>query len=128
MTTVTLPYFFDDALLISTQNREALPFAIKRVFLIKDIEKNTVRGKHAHKHTRQALFCLQGSVKIRLDDGKRKKTYVLSKPHKGIFIDRLVWSEMFDFSPDAILVVFASDYFKPNEYIRDYKTFRTKAR
>ncbi len=123
MITVTLPRFFDDALLLSTQHRRVLPFAIKRVFFIKDIKKNTIRGKHAHKRTRQALFCLQGSVKILLDNGKRKKVYTLSAPHKGVFIDRLVWSEMFDFSEDALLVIFASDYFTPDEYIRDYKKF-----
>ncbi len=123
MITVTLPRFFDDALLLSTQHRGVLPFAIKRVFFIKDIKKNTIRGKHAHKRTRQALFCLQGSVRILLDNGKRKKVYTLSTPHKGVFIDRLVWSEMFDFSEDALLVIFASDYFTPDEYIRDYKKF-----
>lgn len=67
-------------------------------------------------------------MKIRLDDGKRAKVYTLSTPTKGVFIDRLVWSEMFDFSSDAICVVFASDYFDRSDYIRNYKTFLTLVR
>lgn len=69
------------------------------------------------------MFCIQGSVFVRLNDGKKKTIYRLDKPGKGIFIDKMVWSEMYGFSPDAILVVFASDYYDVRDYIRDYKCF-----
>lgn len=128
MTRVTLSHFSDDALLLSTQNASTLPFTIRRVFIIRDVKKNTVRGRHAHRKTKQALFCIQGTVKIRLDDGKKKKIYTLTSPHKGVVIDRLVWSEMYDFSADAILMVFASDYFKPGDYIRDHDKFLKETR
>lgn len=128
MTRVTLSHFSDDALLLSTQNASTLPFTIRRVFIIRDVKKNTVRGRHAHKKTKQALFCIQGSVKIRLDDGHKKKIYTLSAPHKGVFIDRLVWSEMYEFSKDAILMVFASAYFTPSDYIRDRRKFLKEVR
>lgn len=120
---LTLPQFVDEARLLSTQSKSVIPFPIKRVFIISDVMPKTHRGKHAHKKTQQAMFCIQGVVTVRLSDGKRKRIYRLNKPNKGVFIDRMVWSEMYDFSPDAILVVFASDYFKPGDYIRDYKKF-----
>lgn len=128
MTRLALSHFSDEALLLSTQDASTLPFSIRRVFVIRDVKKLTVRGRHAHKKTKQAIFCIQGSVKIRLDNGRRKKIYTLTTPHKGVFIDRLTWSEMYDFSKDAILMVFASHYFKPSDYIRDYDTFLKEAK
>lgn len=118
-----LPEFIDEARLLSTQNKSVIPFSIKRVFIISEVQKKTQRGKHAHKKTKQALFCIQGSVTVRLNDGKKKTIYHLDRPNKGIFIDNMVWSEMSSFSPDAILVVFASDYYDERDYIRDYGRF-----
>lgn len=123
MKTLRLLQFLDEASLLSTQNASVIPFPIKRVFIISKVLAGTLRGKHAHKKTKQAMFCIQGSVSVRLNDGWKKKAYRLSEPSKGIFIDRMVWSEMYDFSPDAILVVFASDYYIERDYIRDYKNF-----
>lgn len=126
MKLLNLPVFVDDAILISTQGKKCIPFLIRRVFFISQVKPGTVRGKHAHKKTQQALFCIQGSVTVLLDNGNRKKTYHLTKPNKGIFIDRLTWSEMYEFSADAIVVVFASRYFDRADYIRTYKTFLQK--
>jgi len=123
MKMLRLPQFFDDARLLSTQNKSVIPFPIKRVFIISEVQAKTLRGKHAHKKTIQALFCIQGSVSVRLNNGRKKKTYQLSEPSKGILIDRMVWSEMYDFSSDAMLVVFASDYYNEQDYIRDYTNF-----
>ncbi|MFA6570805.1 MAG: FdtA/QdtA family cupin domain-containing protein [Bacteroidota bacterium] len=122
-----LSSFIDEATLISTQDESSIPFTIKRVFILRDVKDGTVRGKHAHIQTKQALFCIQGSVTVQLDNGKRKKTYRLTKPNKGIFIDQMVWSEMNDFSSDAILIVFASESYRSQDYIRDYRSFLQKA-
>lgn len=123
MKILKLPEFLDDARLLSTQNRSVIPFSIKRVFIISEVQKKTLRGKHAHKKTKQAMFCIQGSVSVCLNDGRKKRVYRLDQPSKGLFIDRLVWSEMYGFSPDAILMVLASDYYDERDYIRDYKRF-----
>lgn len=125
---ITLPQFIDDARLLSTQDKTIIPFSIKRTFIISSVVSGTTRGKHAHKKTKQALFCIQGSVTVRLDNGKRKKSYRLTKPNKGVFIDQMVWSEMDGFSPDAILIVFASEYYHKPDYIRDYQVFLQKAK
>ncbi len=128
MKLITLSKFVDEAMLISTQDKRTIPFVIKRTFIISNVAPGTTRGKHAHKKTKQALFCIQGSVRLRLDNGIRKKTYQLTKPNKGVLIDRMVWSEMDSFSPDAILIVFASEYYTKPDYIRDYNMFLRKAR
>ncbi len=124
MKILRLPIFQDDARLISTQHGASLPFRVKRTYVIYAVKPGTIRGMHAHKKTKQALFCIQGSVDILLDDGKRKKTFNVRKPNVGVFIDRMVWSKIYNFSSDAILLVFASDYFREPDYIRDYHAFR----
>ena len=34
-----------------------------------------------------------------------------------------VWKDMYDFSPDSILLVLASEYYDEKEYIRDYHEY-----
>lgn len=128
MKTIALPRFIDEAVLISTQDKKSVPFAIRRVFIIRNIKSKAIRGKHAHKKTKQALFCIQGSMKVKLSDGKKTVVHRLTKPNVGIFINQMTWSEMYDFSRDAIVLVFASDVYKNRDYIRDYQAFLRKAR
>lgn len=124
MKLITLPHFVDDAVIVSTQKKTTIPFAIKRVYYLYDIKKGSIRGKHAHKKTKQAIFCIRGSATIVLDDGKKTRTVVLKSPNKGVFIDARVWSETTRFSSGAILLVLASDFFKKSDYIRSYIAFR----
>ena len=85
--------------------------------------KGMVRGKHAHKSLEQILVCIHGSCKILLDDGREKKVIPLEKPYEGLYVPNNMWREMYDFSEDAVLMVLASDFYKENDYIRDYDQF-----
>ena len=69
------------------------------------------------------LFCVHGSCKVRLDNGKEKKVVPLEKPYEGLYIPNNMWREMFDFSPDAVLMVLASEVYNEDDYIRDYRDF-----
>ena len=88
-----------------------------------DAVSDVVRGQHAHKSLEQILMCIHGSCKIRLDNGSDKKVVVLEKPYEGLYIANNMWREMFDFFPDAVLMVFASEVYDEAEYIRDYGEF-----
>lgn len=88
-----------------------------------DTVKGMVRGKHAHKSLEQILVCIHGSCKILLDDGREKKVIPLEKPYEGLYVPNNMWREMYDFSEDAVLMVLASDFYKENDYIRDYDQF-----
>ena len=100
-----------------------IPFSIKRVYYMYDTVKGMVRGKHAHKSLEQILVCIHGSCKILLDDGREKKVIPLEKPYEGLYVPNNMWREMYDFSEDAVLMVLASDFYKENDYIRDYDQF-----
>ena len=88
-----------------------------------DTGKGVRRGYHAHMSLEQILICIHGSCKILLDNGQEKKVVPLEKPYEGLYISNNIWREMFDFSPDAVLLVLASDFYNEEDYIRDYEEF-----
>lgn len=69
------------------------------------------------------LISIHGSCKIRLDNGKEKKVIPLEKPYEGLYVSNAMWREMFDFSPDAVLMVLASELYDEADYIRNYDEF-----
>ncbi|MCI8922474.1 MAG: WxcM-like domain-containing protein [Lachnospiraceae bacterium] len=109
--------------LVALEEGIDIPFSIKRVYYMYDTVKGMVRGKHAHKSLEQILVCIHGSCKILLDDGREKKVIPLEKPYEGLYVPNNMWREMYDFSEDAVLMVLASDFYKENDYIRDYDQF-----
>lgn len=109
--------------LVSLEEYNDIPFRIKRVYYMYNTLEGVVRGRHAHKKLEQILVCINGSCKIKLDNGKEKKVVVLEKPYEGLYVSNDMWREMYDFSPDAVLVVFASELYDESDYIRDYDEF-----
>jgi len=110
-------------MLIALEEYKDIPFEIKRVYYMYDTGEGVRRGFHAHKSLEQILICIHGSCKVLLDNGEEKKTVALEKPYEGLYIANDIWREMFDFSPDAVLMVLASDYYKEEDYIRNYDDF-----
>ena len=113
----------DVGFLIALEGNREVPFDIKRIYYIYNVPKEIKRGSHAHKRLEQVLICMSGSVKIKLDDGNRKKIFKLSNPNKGLYIGPGVWREMSDFSQSSVLLVLASEYFSEDDYIRNYEEF-----
>lgn len=109
--------------LIAIEEQKDIPFAIKRVYYMYDTGEGVVRGHHAHKKLQQILVCVHGSCKIRLDNGTEKKVVALEKPYEGLYVSNAMWREMYDFSPDAVLMVFASELYDESDYIRNYDEF-----
>lgn len=112
--------------LIALEKEHNVPFDIKRVYYIFDTKDGVRRGYHAHKNLKQLAICVKGSCKFLLDDGTNKHVYDLNEPTKGLYIEGLVWREMFDFSPDCVLMVLADAYYDETDYIRDYESFFTE--
>lgn len=109
--------------LIALEEYNDIPFTIKRVYYMYDTKTGIRRGYHAHKSLEQILVCIHGSCKVLLDNGREKKIVYLEKPYEGLYIPNNIWREMYDFENDAVLMVFASEVYDENDYIRDYETF-----
>ena len=113
----------DRGQLVALEELKDIPFNIKRVYYMYDTGAGVTRGYHAHKNLKQILICVHGSCRIRLNNGKEQETVLLDKPYEGLYVDNVVWREMFDFSPDAVLMVLASEYYDESDYIRNYEEF-----
>ncbi|NZA40378.1 WxcM-like domain-containing protein [Eubacterium callanderi] len=111
--------------LVVIEGNEDVEFDIKRVFYIYGSDPDVVRGQHANRDTEFVLINVCGTSKVRVDDGKEEKVYVLDKPHEGVYIPKMVWKDMYDFSENSILLVLASEHYDGDEYIRDYEDYKT---
>jgi len=109
--------------LISLEQQKNIPFKIKRVYFIYSTKTGMVRGKHAHPNLKQMAVCVNGSCKFLLDDGKNKEIIELKSPNIGLYIGKNIWREMYDFTPDCVLMVLANEYYNEDEYIRNYQKF-----
>lgn len=109
--------------LVALEENKEIPFQIKRVYYMFDTGESVRRGYHAHKSLEQILICIHGSCKILLDDGSEKAEVPLDNPNEGLYISNVMWREMFDFSPDAVLLVLASELYDESDYIRNYDDF-----
>jgi acetyltransferase-like isoleucine patch superfamily enzyme/dTDP-4-dehydrorhamnose 3,5-epimerase-like enzyme len=100
-----------------------VPFEIKRYFLVFDVPSRHVRGEHAHKKLRQFLVCVHGSCNVLVDDGVNRQEFELDSPGIGVYIPPMVWAVEYKYSPDAVLLVLASDLYDASDYIREYSEF-----
>lgn len=100
-----------------------IPFTPERYFLVFDVPTAETRGEHAHYQCHQFLIAVHGSVRVVTDDGTNRQEFVLDSPSEGLHLPPMVWGIQYDYSPDAVLLVFASDYYDADDYIRDYDEF-----
>lgn len=120
-----LPRFADlrGALTVGEFEKD-LPFIPKRYFMVFDVPTQETRGEHAHRHCHQFLICAKGSVRVLADDGISREEFVLESPDVGIHLPPMIWGTQYRYSPDAVLLVFASEPYESNDYVRDYAEFR----
>jgi dTDP-4-dehydrorhamnose 3,5-epimerase-like enzyme len=109
--------------LIALEGNKSVPFDIKRVYYIFGTKEGVSRGFHAHRNLKQVAVCVTGSCEFVLDNGKQKEKVILDSATKGLLIEGLIWREIYDFSPDCVLMVLASEYYDELDYIRDYDEF-----
>ena len=109
--------------LVVVEGETSIPFAIQRVFYIYNSEHDVIRGEHANRETEFVLINVAGSSKVRISNGKEEAVVVLDKPGKGLYIPKMIWKDMYDFSSDSVLLCLASTHYMGDEYIRDYDLF-----
>lgn len=113
----------DRGSLVALEAATGVPFAIERVYYIFGTGKDVMRGLHAHRDLTQWAVCVAGACTITLDDGKKRCPIRLDGPDLAIEIGPMIWREMRDFTPDAVLLVLASAPYREGDYIRDYDRF-----
>jgi UDP-2-acetamido-3-amino-2,3-dideoxy-glucuronate N-acetyltransferase len=100
-----------------------LPFTPRRFFVVTDVPTATTRGEHAHRQCDEYLVCIRGACTLELDDARQRTAIRLDSATLGVFAPARLWLRLSDFTPDAVLLVLASDPYDDADYIRDYKSF-----
>lgn len=101
-----------------------IPFEIKRIFYIYGSEPDVIRGQHANRKSEFVLINVAGTSKVRVKDGRGNEAVIsLNRPHTGIYLPRMIWKDMYDFSDDSVLLCLSSEHYDAEEYIRDYDEF-----
>ena len=104
-------------------NGRHIPFEIKRVYYLYDVPGGAERGGHAHKDLQQLIIAMNGSFDVVLDDGYEKKRIHLNRSYNGLYIPKMLWRELDNFSSGSVCMVLASEFYTEDDYIRDHNEY-----
>lgn len=109
--------------LVVIEGGEGIPFDIKRVFYMYGSDAAVVRGQHANRESEFVLINVAGRSKVRITNGEEEINVELDRPMMGIYIPKMIWKDMYDFSADSVLLVLASTHYDGTEYIRNFDEY-----
>ncbi len=105
------------------EGEQHVPFAVKRVYYLYDVPGGESRGGHAHKRLEQFIVAASGSFNVVVDDGLQRKEFFLNRSYYGLYLPRMVWRELDNFSSGSVCLVLASEHYDETDYYRDYEEF-----
>lgn len=121
---IDLPKILDERGNLSfLQNDDQLPFAINRVYWIYDVPGGEQRGGHAYRTMKEVIIALSGSFDVVLFDGKEEKKYTLNRSYYGLYVPKMIWRSMENFSTNALAFVATDSLYNESEYIRNREQF-----
>ena len=121
---IYLPKIPDDrGNLTFVEEEKHFPFKINRVYWIYDVPGGEFRGSHAFRKNEELIAALSGSFDVVLHDGKREYRFSLNRSYNAVYVPKMVWRKMENFSTNSLALVLASTSYDANDYIRDYDTF-----
>ncbi len=123
---ISLPKIVDERGNLSfIEENNHIPFEIKRTYWIYDVPGGEHRGGHAYKTLCEFIVALSGSFDVLVNDGKNEYKFTLNRSYFGLYVPNLIWRELNNFSTNSLCLILASDFYKENDYIRNYSEFLT---
>lgn len=121
---IKLPRFNDPRGNLSfVEQRNHIPFEIKRTYWIYDVPGGECRGGHAYKETTEFIIAISGSFDVTVDDGEKKKSFTLNRSYYGLYIPKGLWRKMENFSTNSLALEFADTKYERNDYVEDYTEY-----
>lgn len=126
--TLTLPKIVDRRGNLSfIEGQKHIPFTIRRTYWIYDVPGGEVRGGHAYRENEEFIVALSGSFDIVLHDGRREQRFHLNRSYNGVYVPKMMWRSMENFSTNSLALVLSSTDYAADDYIRDFNQFREEA-
>jgi dTDP-4-dehydrorhamnose 3,5-epimerase-like enzyme len=107
------------------ENQIHIPFDIKRVYWIYDVPGGEVRGGHAYKNLQEFIVALSGSFDVILNNGKQNLKYHLNRSYYGLYIPKMYWRSMENFSTNSLALILADNVYDEDDYIRNFDEFKS---
>jgi dTDP-4-dehydrorhamnose 3,5-epimerase-like enzyme len=104
-----------------------IPFDIKRVYYLYDVPGGSTRAGHGHVELQQVFVAMSGSFDVIVDDGFERKKFHLNRSYYGLYIPKMMWREVENFSSGGVCLVLASTPYDPTDYYHDYDVFKAVA-
>lgn len=101
-----------------------IPFAIRRTYWIYDVPGGEIRGGHAYRENEEFIVALSGSFDVVLHDGKCEQRYHLNRSYNGIYVPKMMWRSMENFSTNSLALVLSSMDYAVDDYLRDFEEFK----
>lgn len=122
---IQLPKFLDPRGNLSfIEDDEHIPFKIARTYWIYDVPGGEVRGAHAYKTLQEFIVALSGSFDVVLHDGKQEHRFHLNRSYYGLYVPKMYWRSMENFSTNSVAMILADQPYNEKEYIRDFELFK----
>ena len=103
-----------------------IPFKIERTYMIYDVPGGEMRGGHAYKELNEFIVALSGSFDVVLDDGNEKRIYSLNRSYYGLYVPKMIWRSLENFSTNSLCMILASENYNEDDYLRDYTDFKNR--
>jgi hypothetical protein len=100
-----------------------IPFDIERVYYLYDVPGGSARAGHGHVELQQLMIAMSGSFDVIVDDGYTRKKFHLNRSYYGLYIPKMMWREVDNFSSGGVCLVMASTKYDKNDYYHDYDEF-----
>lgn len=123
---IELPKFLDPRGNLSfVESEQHLPFTIKRTYWVYDVPGGEIRGSHAFKTEQEFIIALSGSFEVVLHNGQQEQSFYLNRSYYGLYVPKLHWRTMQNFSTNSLALVLSSTIYNPDDYIRHFPDFIT---
>jgi len=122
---VSLPKILDERGNLSFfENNNQIPFSIARTYWIYDVPGGEIRGGHAYYNLQEVIVALSGSFDVILNDGKEEKKFFLNRSYLGLYVPRMIWRHMENFSTNSLALIVADKEYNEKDYLRNFEEFK----
>lgn len=121
---IQLPKFLDDRGNLSfIEENNHIPFKIERTYWIYDVPGGERRGGHAYLNLQEFIVAISGSFDVVLHDGEKEMRYSLNRSYYGLYVPKMMWREIENFSTNSLALILTNGKYDVNEYIRGFDQF-----
>lgn len=106
------------------ENNSQIPFSIARAYWIYDVPGGQVRGGHAYKTLQEVIIALSGSFDVVLNDGVTEKIFTLNRSYYGLYVPKMIWRHMQNFSTNSLAMIVSDQPYDENEYLRNFDQYK----